>query len=61
MVVVVKQVLCYCFAQSVVPELSVNFSQFVPEFLSAVRCQTSGEFANILSLCPVAVERKKIL
>ena len=58
----VKQVLCYCFAQSVVPELSVNFSQFVlvPEFLSAVRCQTSGEFANILSLCPVAVERKKI-
>lgn len=49
MVVVVKQALCYCFAQSVVPELSVNFSQFVlvPEFVSAVRRQTSGEFTNI--------------
>ena len=56
----VKQALCCCFAQSVVPELSVNFSQFVlvPEFVSAVRRQTSGEFANILSLCPVAVETK---
>ena len=47
-----KQAICYYFAQAVVPELSVNFSQsvLVPEFVSAVRRQTSGEFATILSV-----------